>query len=134
MLYNKNAFSLDDAALQGVIAMFDGTELTADILMSGASQRDIYGNPVIDENELKKAIMNVINWFLSIKTPDPQEMIGELPEDPVLALYNSLLTNHLPSEVDKQDPQLLLDVINIKKSDTASVDDIPDSVKELYGY
>ena len=123
--------SLDDAAMQGLIAMFDGTELTADVLMSGWTRKDDTGNPILNENEVHIALDRVWNWFTSIIPPENDQTIGEIPENPVIGLYNSLVTYHLPSEVDKQDPQLLIDVLNAKKSDTASVDDVPDIVKSV---
>ena len=119
---------LEDAAMQGIIAMFDGTDLTEDILLSGWTQLD-----KINSKELTTAIDKVITWFISTKPAETPQIIGELPENPILSLYNTLLENHLPSEIDKQDPQLLFDVINAKKTDTSSVDDVPEDVRELYG-
>ena len=116
---------LDDAATQGLIAMFDGTELTEDVFIKGWRK--------LDEQELSDALNKIINWYTSVKPHKTNETIGELPDDPVLSLYHSLLSSHLPSEIDKQDPQLLLDVMNAESSSAVSADDIPDDLKVYYG-
>ena len=116
---------LDDAAMQGLIAMFDGTELTSDALLSGWRN--------FDEKELTEALDNIVNWFISTKPPKDKQAVGEQPPDPIMSLYNSLLTHHLPSEIDKQDPQLLIDVMNAEKSGVTSVENVPDNLKIYYG-
>jgi hypothetical protein len=116
---------LDSAAMLGVIAMFDGTELTEDVLLKEWNNLDL--------DALTDALNKVSNWYTSVKLPDKKQAIGETPDNPVIQLYHSLVDHHLPSEIDKQDPQLLIDVMHAKKSDTTSVDDIPESVKGYYG-
>jgi len=119
---------LEDAALRGIIAMYDGTEITEDILTSGWVH-----SGVINTKELTDAIDKVLLWFISVKPAKNPQIIGEPPENPILSLYKSLLEHHLPSKIDKQDPQLLFDVMSAKKSDTSSADDISDDAKEYYG-
>jgi len=116
---------LDGAMMQGLISMFDGTELTADIF---ESRRNI-----LDQDEVAAALNAVSGWYFSVKHPEHVKIVGELPENPILSLYQSMIERHLPSELDKQDPQLLLDVIHTKKSDTTPASEIPDSVKDYYG-
>lgn len=117
--------ALDAAALDGVIALFDGSPLTEDALRRGHG---------IDKVELMKACDKVISWYLSVKPrPNNARMVGTLPDDPILHLYNTLLRHHLPSELDKQDPQLMFDVMAVKSGDAVSADNIPDAYKVFYG-
>jgi hypothetical protein len=112
--------------MMGVIAMFDGTELTEEVLLKEWND--------IDLDALADAQNKVLYWYHSVRVPAKTQTIGETPDNPIMHLYNSLLESHLPSEIDKQDPQLLFDVLHAKKSDTTSADEIHDSVKDYYGY
>ena len=116
---------LDSVAMLGVIAMFDGSELTEDVLLKEWQN--------IDLDSLNVALDKVLSWYSSVSFPENNQIIGEIPDNPVIHLYSNLIDRFLPSEIDKQDPQLLLDAINAKKSDTTSADEIPDSAKPYYG-
>ena len=117
--------SLDEAALVGVIAMFDGTVITEDVIRYGL--RDLH------EDELLNALNKVINWFNSVTTHNDGEVLGQSSRTPILSLYNSMLSQHLPSEIDKQEPQLLLDVMAADVDDTIRADDIPEDIRVCYG-
>jgi len=119
----SDGVELDDVAIQGVIALFDGTPITEEDLISNWK--------IFDERELSIAHSKIISWYRSIKPPEKVESVGEIPKKPILNLYNRLLMSHLPSELDKQDPQLLLDVMNVKA--VSGVSEVPDNMKIYYG-
>ena len=121
--------SVDRAALEGAAALFDGTEITGDVLLHGWNS--------LDAGELDAALGSVFAWFSEVRPPDRSEpLVGTPPEDPVLAIYRNLLDSCgcLPSEVDRQCPQLLLDVMAADQGDYASVDGMTDDERLLYGF
>ena len=116
---------IDTAATSGVIAMFDGTEITEDIIVGWRG---------LDASELSLARYKVKEWFDGFLSRSRDEnMVGTPPPKPVLSFYKSLLDRHLPSEIDKQDPQLLFDVMAADKGDSISANEIPDDMKIYYG-
>jgi len=115
--------NVDIATTTGMVAMFDGTMITADV---------ITGWRELNSEELRQARDAIIDWYMDVK-PHNAEIIGDVPERPILSLYHSLLSNHLPSEIDKQDPQLLFDVAYAKPTKTVKADNIPEAYKILYG-
>jgi len=119
--------SLDEAAMQGLTAMFDGTPITASALRG--DWRSFEGG------SLAKALDKALQWFGEVKPRSAQAMVGDAPADPILSLYRSLLMGHgiLPGAVDEQDPQLLIDVLNAEESGAVSADEIPDEMRIYYG-
>jgi len=122
----KTIAALDEAADAGLIAIFDGTQITADSLTGDWRN--------FDSAELSRARNMVLRWFNAVrprKTPDTDTKI---PDDPILSLYRTLLFEHslLPSEIDEQDPQLLIDVMI---ADPAGINDngISDAAKSFFG-
>ena len=123
-------YTLDDAALIGVIAMFDGTPITEKVLKSGWR--------ALDENELSEALEKVYKWFEEVKPnrklDEKSIIVGEIPDDPVLNIYHNLLRLHLlPSEVDKQEPQLLFDLYFSGNNESDQEEEIPEELKLYYG-
>ncbi|MCL2080235.1 MAG: hypothetical protein FWH17_10455 [Oscillospiraceae bacterium] len=119
---------LDDMALKGIIAMFDGTPITEDLLTNNWRE--------FDETELDAALLKVYGWFFAVR---PQGGVtkfeGTPPKDPILSIYKRLLRDHgiTPSEVDEQDPQLLFDVFGADMGEQISFDDMSNEERELYG-
>ena len=117
----------DSAALEGVIALFDGSALTEDTLRHSTD---------VDPDELAAAERKILDWFFAVNPPARKfRAIGRPPEDVVLALYNTMLTrfNRLPAEVDMEDPQLLLDVLAADTGDAVSEEQIPAGCGIFYG-
>ena len=115
---------IDTAATSGVIAMFDGTEITEDVIVGWRG---------LDESELSLARYKAWEWFDDFLSRSRENIVGTPPPKPVLSFYESLLDRHLPSEVDKQDPHLLFDVMSATKGNSINANEIPDDMKIYYG-
>lgn len=120
-----NAAFLDSAAVIGLAAIFDGTELTEDVLMSGAG---------IDGGELIKACGTVMSWHSEITKKHLKKSEKAEPQQghPVLSLYKSLLGRHLPDELDRQPAELFFDVMFTENNDPGFANDMPESQRDLY--
>ena len=123
-----SAEMVDAAALEGVIAMYDGTELTEGV---------IRGAKGLDGKELMSNCAVLMQWFHAVKVrADSPPTTGTMPDKPLLSVYSTLLKLYsiLPSEVDKQDPQLLFDVMATEPPQSADPDlygDIPGEDRAL---
>jgi len=117
---------IDTAAFEGVIRLFDGTELTEEIIRRGDG---------IDASGLLNACALIISWYRVVAVnPGNREYMGESPKTPILSLYKQLLKEHdiLPDEIERQDPQLFFSVMNaedFEKPDPSLFSEIPDEYR-----
>ena len=117
--------ALDAAALEGVAAMFDGTAITRDALRAGGG---------IDGDAIFLACVKTLAWYRGVNARGGEALPSALQEgNPIHALYKAFIPHKLPGELDKEDPQLLFDVLAAETRPSASADDIPDDLKVFYG-
>ena len=119
------AYDLDTVAMQGIIAMFDGTEIDPDVLIGDWSKLDL--------NEYNYALNKVMEWFNGIDVPKSPQPSEKSLYDSIIGVYNFLLSSHLPSEVDKQDPQLLIDVLYADTNEPVDPSDLTEDQKFRQG-
>ena len=100
---DMGVYDFDTIAVQGIIAMFEGTEIDEDVLIT--DWKNFY------LNEYDHALNKVIEWYNGITVPESNQPSEKSQHDSIIGLYNFLLSSHLPSEIDKQDPQMLIDVL-----------------------
>lgn len=119
--------AIDIASRAGLIALFDGTEITAEALTSEWWR--------FDEAELSAALSKVMAWYSGVRLRKDRQTAARPPEDAILGLYKGLLKtyNMQPSEVDKQDPQLLIDILSMDDIEAAQADSATDAAKAFYG-
>lgn len=112
----------DAAGLEGLIALFELTPLTMEILNE------------VDAQQVMTASETVFSWFQAVEIKkSSKQLVGTPPEDPILAIYHGFLRSHLPSELDKQDPQLLFDIFATDTGDAIDANEIPNGYQEMYG-
>ena len=119
---------LDEVAVAGLVAMFDGSEITEEALVSGWRG--------FGEKELENALIKVYDWYLDVKMPERDgHYVGRPPDNNVMGIYRHLLDVRglSPSEVDKQCPQLLLDVMFADMGDIVNADDLTEEEKLYRG-
>ena len=117
---------MDNAALLGLANLFAYTDHGESIILS------------FDAKTLLPAVNQILDLFFSVKSAEnsvaPQTIGRE--GHPIRSLYNSLLKNHgiLPSDLDRQDPVLLYLILTEDYASGVSVDEIPASLRDFYGF
>ena len=122
---SADAYDFDTVAVQGIIAMFDGTEIDYDVLIGDWSNLDL--------NEYNYALNKVMEWYNGIVVPESPQPSDKSPYDALIGLYNFLLSSHLPSEVDKQDPQMLIDVLYAESNEPVDPSQLTEDQKFRLG-